>query len=220
MKPWLRKLATTRHKGVLVVMLAVGFLLTLPVWLMSSDEEKQRLTQTTATMRIVEHHVGLFDVSEDERQQLQHALQASHTTMQVERDAWVSQIIPTIQAFGSSEHEAQEIARWVWVYGQRHQLQSSMILALMTIESRFDPYAVSSVGAQGLMQIMPFWKKELGSDKDNLYDVETNIRYGCAILKHYIKRYGTAHRALAAYNGSLGKDKYPNKVFSQVARFE
>ncbi len=200
-------------------MLGLGFLLTLPVWLMSTDEEKQRLSQGSATMRIVEHYVGLLAVSPDERQHLQQALQPSNSMNQGVRDVWVRQISVVISRFGSSEHEAREIARWVWVYGQRHQLDPALILALMTIESRFDPYAVSSVGAQGLMQIMPFWKNELGSSLDDLYDVETNIRYGCAILRHYLKRYGTAHRALAAYNGSLGKDKYPNKVFSQVARF-
>jgi soluble lytic murein transglycosylase-like protein len=76
------------------------------------------------------------------------------------------------------------------------------------------------VGAQGLMQVMPFWKKELGDESDNLFDVATNIRYGCAILKHYITRYNTVEKALAAYNGSRGKNKYPDKIFAILAQFQ
>jgi len=206
----------------MVVILGLGFLITLPIWLLSSPDEKQRVTQSTTTMRLVEHHVGLMHVTPQERQDIKQLIKSKADVLsnQPKRDAWVVKIIPRIMVFGNSEHEAGEIARWVWLYAERHSLTPTMILALMTIESRFDPFAVSSVGAQGLMQIMPFWKKELGSESDNLFDVATNIRYGCAILKHYLKRYHTEHRALAAYNGSRGKDKYPNKVFSQVSRFE
>jgi soluble lytic murein transglycosylase-like protein len=205
-----------------VAILGVGFLITLPIFIFSTPDEKQRLTQSTATMRIVEHHVGLIDVTPEERIELKTLLKIEElpSTNQPERDAWVKRISQRIILFEKSEHEAKAIARWVWLYTQRHNLDPTLILALITIESRFDPFAVSSVGAQGLMQIMPFWKKELGTDNDNLFDVETNIRYGCAILKHYIKRYKTARRALAAYNGSLGRDKYPNKVFTQLHQFE
>ena len=70
------------------------------------------------------------------------------------------------------------------------------------------------------MQVMPFWKKELGSEQDSLFDIETNIRYGAAILRIYIDRYGKISRALGAYNGSLGHSKYPRKVFKQVERFK
>jgi soluble lytic murein transglycosylase-like protein len=173
-------------------------------------------------MRIVEHHVGLLDITKGERQQFQKLLQKKPNdfSSQPKRELWVNKVSPEIMGFGNSHHEAESIARWVWLYAHSHDLDPSLVLALITIESRFDPYAISSVGAQGLMQVMPFWKKELGSKQDNLFDVTTNIRYGCAILKHYIQRYKTPKRALAAYNGSKGKDKYPNKVFSQVARFE
>jgi len=189
--------------------------------LMSTPEEKQRLTQSTTTMRMVEQHVGLLDVTETERKQFKALLS---TTPEVkpedpERAAWIAYVTPEIQSFGVSQHEAESIARWVWLYAHSHDLDPALLLGLITIESRFDPFATSSVGAQGLMQVMPFWKKELGSTQDNLFDVATNIRYGSAILKHYIQRYGTAQKALAAYNGSKGRDKYPNKVFSQMKRF-
>ncbi|MDX8387737.1 MAG: lytic transglycosylase domain-containing protein [Ghiorsea sp.] len=205
-----------------MAILGVGFLITLPIFMFSTPDEKQRLTQSTTTMRIVEHHVGLIDVTPEERIDLKTLIKKEDLPQsnQPERDAWVDKVSLKIIPFEKSEHEAKAIARWVWLYAQRHNLRPTMILALITIESRFDPFATSSVGAQGLMQVMPFWKKELGTNNDNLFDVETNIRYGSAILKHYIKRYKTPKRALAAYNGSLGRDKYPNKVFSQLDRFE
>ena len=213
---------TAKHKGGLVVILGVGFLISLPLLLLSTPDEKQRLTQSTTTMRVLEHHVGLLDVTPDERKALKTLLnkKVSPLSHQPERDAWVDSITPQIMKYEKNEHNAKAIARWVWVYAQRHELDPGLILALITIESRFDPFAVSSVGAQGLMQIMPFWKKELGNESDNLFDVATNIRYGCAILKHYFKRYKTASKALAAYNGSKGKVKYPNKIFAVLEQFQ
>lgn len=97
----------------------------------------------------------------------------------------------------------------------KHKLPPEMVLALIQIESAFKPYAISVVGAQGYMQIMPFWRKEIGRPDDNLMDFKTNLRYGCAILAHYLKREkGNWTRALARYNGSLGKTWYPEKVMN------
>ncbi|MFT6202288.1 MAG: soluble lytic murein transglycosylase-like protein [Candidatus Endobugula sp.] len=95
------------------------------------------------------------------------------------------------------------------------QLDPELVLAVIQIESAFNPYAVSRVGAQGMMQVMPFWKKELGRTDDNLIHLETNLRYGCTILKHYIDREkGHIANALARYNGSYGTTKYSRKVMS------
>lgn len=108
------------------------------------------------------------------------------------------------------------------VYAQSHRqnLEPDMVLALMHVESYFDQYAISHVGAQGLMQIMPFWRKELGRDQDNLTDIETNIRYGTTILAHYIERSkGDLVEALGRYNGSKGRLKYPELVFDRWSRF-
>ena len=88
-----------------------------------------------------------------------------------------------------------------------------LVISVIHIESGFDRFAISRVGAQGLMQVMPFWKNEIGRPSDNLTIVDTNLRYGCTILKHYIDREkGNLIRALARYNGSLGKTWYPEKV--------
>lgn len=95
------------------------------------------------------------------------------------------------------------------------ELEPELVLAVIQIESAFNPYAVSVVGAQGMMQVMPFWKKEIGRTDDNLIDLETNLRYGCTILKHYIDREkGHIANALARYNGSYGTYKYSKKVMN------
>jgi len=95
------------------------------------------------------------------------------------------------------------------------QLPPELVIALIDIESRFDHFAISRAGAQGLMQIMPFWLKEIGHPEDNLMDIDTNLRMGCTILKYYLDiEKGNIRRALARYNGSLGSWKYPDKVMS------
>ena len=92
-------------------------------------------------------------------------------------------------------------------------LQPEIVLALIEVESHFDRFAVSSAGAQGMMQVMPFWKNEIGHPEDNLTDIDTNLKYGCAILKHYMnKTNGRLMDALARYNGSYGQYWYPRRV--------
>lgn len=107
-----------------------------------------------------------------------------------------------------------ELLRMVHQEATKVGLQPELILSLIQVESAFDRFALSYVGAQGYMQVMPFWKNEIGRSEDNLMDTRTNLRYGCTILKHYLDREkGNLIRALARYNGSLGKTKYPEKVF-------
>jgi len=97
-------------------------------------------------------------------------------------------------------------------------LEPELVLAVIDVESNFDIYAVSVAGALGLMQIMPFWKDEIGRPDDNLIKLETNLRYGCTILKYYLnKEDGDLRRALGRYNGSLGRRKYPNKVIDRLS---
>ena len=94
-------------------------------------------------------------------------------------------------------------------------LDPDLVLAVMQIESAFNRFAISRAGAQGLMQVMPFWRLEIGRPQDNLTHIETNIRYGTVILAHYIDvANGDLVDALARYNGSRGKLKYPEKVIS------
>ena len=96
----------------------------------------------------------------------------------------------------------------------RAGLDSQIVLARIQVESHLRKYAVSSAGARGFMQVMPFWVGLIGRRGDNLFDLRTNLRFGCAILKHYLDlEKGDLTRALARYNGSLGKPDYPNLVY-------
>jgi len=97
-------------------------------------------------------------------------------------------------------------------------LPPEMVLAVIDIESAFDPYAVSVAGAQGLMQVMPFWLDEIGHPGDRLVDIKTNLRMGCTILKYYYEmEHGDWLRALGRYNGSLGRREYPEKVLGRLS---
>jgi len=95
----------------------------------------------------------------------------------------------------------------------RAGLDPQLVLAVIQIESSFRKYAVSRSGARGYMQVMPFWVDLVGRKGDNLFNLRTNLRYGCVILKYYLNlEKGDLFRALARYNGSLGKPEYPNLV--------
>lgn len=96
----------------------------------------------------------------------------------------------------------------------RAKLPAELVLAVIDVESRFDRYAISRAGAKGLMQVMPFWLKEIGHPNDNLFNARTNLRMGCTILRYYLNmEKGDLTRALARYNGSLNSYSYTNLVF-------
>jgi len=96
----------------------------------------------------------------------------------------------------------------------RAGLFPELVLAVIDVESNFNRYAISRAGAMGLMQIMPFWLDEIGKPGDNLFDLKTNLRLGCTILRYYLdKEKGDLTRALARYNGSLGSHRYTKKVY-------
>lgn len=128
-------------------------------------------------------------------------------------EVWLIANTPSINRFIKDPKEQLKILRLVHKEASRAGLQPGLVLAVIQTESAFNPYAISRVGAMGMMQIMPFWKKEIGREQDNLIDMETNLRYGCTILKHYLKREKDNYTlALGRYNGSYGKFKYPEKV--------
>jgi soluble lytic murein transglycosylase-like protein len=99
----------------------------------------------------------------------------------------------------------------------RAELWPELVLAVIEVESNFDRFAISSAGAMGLMQVMPFWLGEIGKPGDNLFDTRTNLRMGCTILKYYLdKENGNLTPALARYNGSYGSHRYTTKVYSAL----
>jgi soluble lytic murein transglycosylase-like protein len=96
-----------------------------------------------------------------------------------------------------------ELLRHAHYEATRAGLSPELVLAVIDIESAFDPYAISPVGARGLMQVMPFWLREIGRPGDSLFRMQTNLRYGCTILKHYLdKEKGNLNLALRRYNGT------------------
>jgi soluble lytic murein transglycosylase-like protein len=106
-----------------------------------------------------------------------------------------------------------DLLRSVHYEATRAGLDPQLVLGLMQVESGFRKYAVSSAGARGYMQVMPFWVKIIGRPDNSLFDLRTNLRYGCTILRHYLDiEKGDLFRALGRYNGSLGKPEYPNMV--------
>ncbi len=113
--------------------------------------------------------------------------------------------------------ERVRILKQVHWEATRVELPPEMVLAVIDIESAFDAYAVSVAGAQGLMQVMPFWLEEIGRPDDRLVNIETNLRMGCTILRYYYDmESGDWIRALGRYNGSLGSRRYPEKVLERL----
>jgi soluble lytic murein transglycosylase-like protein len=134
---------------------------------------------------------------------------------QFDAQVWLVDMSARLKRFIKDPQERLTLLRMVHQEATRADLSPELVMSVIHVESAFNPYAVSYVGAQGLMQVMPFWKKELGRKDDNLINAAINLRYGCTILKHYLKREkGDWIRALARYNGSLGRTKYPEKVMN------
>ena len=136
-----------------------------------------------------------------------------------EAEVWLMDMSTRLKSRVPDDHERLELLKNIHYEAKRADLAPELILAVINTESNFDRWAISRVGARGLMQIMPFWLKEIPQAGDNLFDIRTNLRFGCTILKHYLKREkGDFQRALARYNGSLGKEWYPNRVFDTLRK--
>lgn len=108
-----------------------------------------------------------------------------------------------------------EFLQTVWYETRRSGLDLPLVLGLIQVESAFRKYAISRVGARGYMQIMPFWSRLIGDgDPGSLFNMQTNLRFGCVILRHYLDRErGDTFMALGRYNGSRGRPEYPNAVY-------
>ena len=130
---------------------------------------------------------------------------------------WLTDMSARLERQVKDPQERIEILKRVHYEATRVELPPELILAVIDVESNFDRYAISVAGARGLMQIMPFWLDEIGRPDDNLMHIDTNLRFGCTILKYYMDmEKDDLIRALGRYNGSLGKRKYPNKVLDKL----
>ena len=129
-------------------------------------------------------------------------------------EVWLVDMSARLSRFVDDPAERLELLRQIHAAASRAELPPELVLSVMEVESHFDRFAISSAGAQGMMQVMPFWKDEIGRPDDNLTVNKTNFEYGCRILQFYLQREnGHLHKALARYNGSVGSRRYSDKVY-------
>ena len=134
-------------------------------------------------------------------------------------EVWLVDMSNRLQRYVKDEETRLLMLKQIHLEAARSELQPELVLALIEVESHFDSYAISKSGAQGMMQIMPFWLDEIGRPDDNLIDMKTNLRMGCTILKYYMKmENNNLHKALARYNGSAGSKVYSNKVLTALQK--
>lgn len=129
-------------------------------------------------------------------------------------EVWLIDMSARLERFVKDPEYRLTLLQDIHFYAKRADLPPELVMAVIEVESHFDRFAVSRVGAQGMMQVMPFWKDEIGRPEDNLTLQKANLDYGCRILQFYLQRKdGDLHRALAAYNGSTGSRVYSDKVY-------
>lgn len=128
--------------------------------------------------------------------------------------SWLGEISNRLKR-RKAEHVARvEFLETVWYESKRAGLEPALVLAIVQVESAFRKYAISAAGARGYMQVMPFWARSIGDgDVRHLFHMQTNLRFGCVILRHYLElERGDLYLALGRYNGSRGKAEYPEAV--------
>lgn len=139
-----------------------------------------------------------------------------------EASDWIAEMSSRLPArHKPTAFERTEFLQMVRYEAQRAGLDPHLVLGLIQVESGFRRHAISSAGARGYMQVMPFWTEQIGDgDASRLFDARTNLRYGCVILRHYLDREnGDLFRALGRYNGSLGRPEYPRAVLAAWKRW-
>ena len=155
---------------------------------------------------------------------LQQAMRASSCFGdQYDSEVWYKLMEPKLRPYMSDHDERMALLRTVYCETHRSgaaPLPPGLVLAVLDVESRFDRWAVSSAGAVGLMQVMPFWPERLGMHRRELVTMEPNIRMGCAILRHYLEtEHNDVRRALGRYNGSTRSRQYPDRVVTRWTRY-
>jgi soluble lytic murein transglycosylase-like protein len=129
---------------------------------------------------------------------------------------WLGAMSDRLQRRKTDFQTRIEFLQTVWYESRRAGLDTTMVLGLIQVESAFRKFAISRVGARGYMQIMPFWSRLIGDGEvGRLFNMQTNLRFGCVILRHYLDRErGDTYMALGRYNGSRGRAEYPNAVYA------
>jgi soluble lytic murein transglycosylase-like protein len=134
---------------------------------------------------------------------------------------WLGQTSEKLKRFHSEHQTRVEFLETAWYESRRAGLETALVLGLVQVESGFRKYAISKAGARGYMQVMPFWTRQIGDgDASRLFHMQTNLRFGCVILRHYLDiERGNLSMALGRYNGSRGRPEYPNLVFGARLRW-
>lgn len=141
------------------------------------------------------------------------------TLSDLEARDWLDSMTARLEKRIPEAEERKAFLMTVYYEAARAGLDPELVLSIIQVESNFRKYAVSSAGARGYMQVMPFWIDLIGSPEHNLFHLRVNLRYGCTILRHYLDlERGDYFRALGRYNGSLGKADYPNLVLGAWRR--
>lgn len=144
------------------------------------------------------------------------------TDGQLAYQRWLGSMSQRLSPRKPELHVRQEFLQTVWYESKRAALEVSLVMGLMQVESAFRKFAISTAGARGYMQVMPFWTRVIGDgDPSRLFQLQTNLRYGCVILRHYLDlERGNLFMALGCYNGSRGRPEYPNAVFAARRQWE
>ena len=160
----------------------------------------------------------VFD--ENLRQRLIEAINDSESfTDKYIAEVWLTDMSQRMRRYVKNKEERIAILKVLHEEAKRADIAPELVLSVIQVESAFNRFAISSVGARGLMQVMPFWLKEIGKPHENMFDIRVNLRMGCTILRYYLDREKNDKvKALARYNGSVGKRKYPDKVFKALNR--
>jgi soluble lytic murein transglycosylase-like protein len=140
----------------------------------------------------------------------------AHTEQRLAYLRWLGAMSTRLQRRKPDFQTRVEFLQTVRYETRRAGLDTTMVMGLIQVESAFRKFAISRVGARGYMQIMPFWSRVIGDgDVGKLFNMQTNLRFGCVILRHYLDRErGDTFMALGRYNGSRGRAEYPNAVYA------
>ncbi len=135
---------------------------------------------------------------------------------------WLGAASEKLKRRKADHHARVEFLETAWYESRRAGLETSLVLGLVQVESGFRKYVISSAGARGYMQVMPFWTRVIGDgDARRLFHLQTNLRFGCVILRHYLEREkGDVFMALGRYNGSRGRAEYPDAVFAAKRQWQ
>lgn len=199
-RQWLRNGLTLSAGAVLGL---TGALHGRPAHAGAQKEEDLVDSVRTALSAAIANHAPPVPVFHDRKSHLEYAY-------------WLTTMSVRIGNRMVDELSRQEFLQTVWYEATRAGLEISLVLGLIQVESNFRKYAISYAGARGLMQVMPFWARVIGDgDAGKLFHMQTNLRFGCVILRHYLEREnGNLYLALGRYNGSRGQPQYPNAVFA------